>query len=88
MLTKVIIRNFKPFDEVAIDLGNPVLFIGPNNSGKTSALQALGLWKTGLKRWNEKCSHKQNSEKQQGVAVNRLGLVSVPGPNAICQRDE
>jgi len=54
MLTKIKIRNFKPFDEVDIDLGNPVVFIGPNNSGKTSALQALALWEIGLKRWNEK----------------------------------
>ncbi len=81
MLTKVIIRNFKPFGEVTIDLGNPVVFIGPNNSGKTSALQALGLWETGLKRWSEKYGRKQNAEKQPGVALNRLELVSVPVPD-------
>ena len=28
MLTKLTIRNFKRFDEVEIDLGNPVVFIG------------------------------------------------------------
>ena len=42
MLTKLTIRNFKRFGEVEIELGNPVVFIGPNNSGKTSAMQALG----------------------------------------------
>lgn len=41
MLTKIIVRNFKRFGEVEIDLASPVVFIGPNNSGKTSALQAL-----------------------------------------------
>ena len=41
MLTKLTIRNFKRFDEVEIELGNAVVFIGPNNSGKTTALQAL-----------------------------------------------
>ena len=35
MLTKLIIRNFKRFDDVEIPLANPVVFIGPNNSGKT-----------------------------------------------------
>ena len=54
MLTQVTIRNFKRFDEVVIELGNPVVFIGPNNSGKTTALQALALWDLGLRRWNEK----------------------------------
>ena len=43
MLTKLRIRNFKRFNEVEIELGSPVVFVGPNNSGKTSALQALAL---------------------------------------------
>ncbi|HVA23197.1 MAG TPA: AAA family ATPase, partial [Chloroflexota bacterium] len=47
MLTKITIRNFKRFDDVEIELGSPVVFIGPNNSGKTSALQALALWDVG-----------------------------------------
>ena len=41
MLTRLTVRNFKRFEEVVIDLDSPVLFIGPNNSGKTTALQAL-----------------------------------------------
>ncbi len=51
MLTKLIIRNFKRFGEVEVELGSPVVFIGPNNSGKTSAMQALALWDIGLTRW-------------------------------------
>ena len=54
MITKLIIKNFKLFDDAEIELGNPVVFIGPNNSGKTSALQVLALWDIGLKRWLEK----------------------------------
>ena len=34
MLTRLTIRNFKRFGQVEIELGNPVVFIGPNNSGK------------------------------------------------------
>jgi predicted ATP-dependent endonuclease of OLD family len=49
MLTKLIIRNFKRIDELSFELGRSVVFIGPNNSGKTSALQAIALWETGLK---------------------------------------
>ena len=44
MLTRLIIQNFKLFDRVDIELGDRVVFVGPNNSGKTSALQALALW--------------------------------------------
>ena len=82
MLTKLICRNFKNFDDVEIELGNPVVFIGPNNSGKTTALQALALWEIGLKRWNEKRKGRANPEKRPGVAINRRDLISVPVPNA------
>ncbi|MDE0228056.1 MAG: AAA family ATPase [Spirochaetaceae bacterium] len=82
MLTKLIIRNFKRFGEVEIELGSPVVFIGPNNSGKTSAMQALALWDAGLKRWNEKRSGKRTPEKRPGVTVNRRDLVAIPVPDA------
>ena len=82
MLTKLICRNFKNFGEVEVELGNPVVFIGPNNSGKTTALQALALWEIGLKRWNENRKGKTNPERRLGVVINRRDLISVPLPNA------
>ena len=66
MLTKLTVRNFKRFTNVEIELGSPVVFFGPNNSGKTSAMQALALWNIGLKRWNEKRSGKSTQEKRRG----------------------
>src|SRR5271166_709354 len=82
MLTKIKIRNFKRFGSVDVDLGNPVVFIGPNNSGKTSALQALALWQVGLSRWNERRKGKGTPEKRPGVTINRRDLVAVPVPDA------
>ena len=82
MLTQLTIRNFKRFGEVEIELGSPVVFIGPNNSGKTSAMQALALWDIGLKRWNEKRSGKTTPEKRPGVTVSRRDLVAIPIPDA------
>ena len=82
MLTKLTIRNFKRFETAEIELGSPVVFIGPNNSGKTSAMQALALWDIGLQRWNEKRSGKTTPEKRPGVTVNRRDLVAIPIPQA------
>lgn len=82
MLTHISIHNFKRFGKIEIELGNPVVFVGPNNSGKTSALQALALWDIGLKRWNEKRSGKKTPEKRPGVTINRNDLVSIPVPVA------
>jgi energy-coupling factor transporter ATP-binding protein EcfA2 len=82
MITKLKIRNFKRFGEIEIELDNPVVFIGPNNSGKTSALQALALWQVGINRWNEKRKGKGTPEKRSGVTINRRDLVAVPVPDA------
>lgn len=82
MLTKLTIRNFKRFDEVDFELGKAVVLIGPNNSGKTTALQALALWDIGLRRWNEKRRGKSSPEKRPGVTVNRRDLASIPVPTA------
>ena len=82
MLTKLTIRNFKLFDEVQIELGDRVVFVGPNNAGKTSALQALALWDIGVKRWIEKRGAGKVPEKRPGVTINRRELITVPVPAA------
>jgi ABC-type lipoprotein export system ATPase subunit len=82
MLTRLRIRNFKRFDDIDIELGNSVVFIGPNNSGKTTTLQALSLWSVGLRQWNEKRRGKESPEKRPGVTINRRDLNTVPVPTA------
>lgn len=82
MLTKLTIRGFKRFDKATVELGNPVVFIGPNNSGKTSAMQALALWDIGLRRWKEKRGKQGAPEKRPGVIINRRDLLAIPIPYA------
>ena len=82
VLTNLSIHNFKRFDRVEIELGDPVLFIGPNNSGKTSAMQALALWSTGLKRWNARRGSSTGPGRSPRVTVNRRDLVAIPTPAA------
>ena len=82
MLTKLICRNFKCFGEIKIELGDTVVFIGPNNSGKTTALHALALWEIGLKRWNEHRRRRPQAKRRRGITVNRRDLISVPVPDA------
>lgn len=82
MLTKLTVRNFKLFDDVELELGDRVVLIGPNNTGKTSALQALALWDIGVKRWSEKRGSGDVPEKRPGVTINRRDLITVPIPAA------
>ncbi len=82
MLTRLVIRNFKTLDDVEIELGKRVLLVGPNNSGKTTALQALALWELGVKRWLEKRGPGKPAAKRTGVVINRRDLLAVPVPAA------
>lgn len=91
MITKFTINNFKRLIYAELELGNTAIFIGPNNSGKTTALQALALWDIGWRRWSEKREKftKQNTAKLKkapaervGVTINRRDLYSIPMPSA------
>lgn len=51
MIQSVTIRNFKRLEDVAIALGERIVFADPNNCGKTSAIQTLSMWRLALARW-------------------------------------
>ena len=78
MLTRLQIRDFKTLEEADIPLGQNVVLIGPNNSGKTSALQALALWHTELGEWNSRRAGSSRASKRPGVTVNRRSLTHTP----------
>ena len=81
MITRFTIRNFKRLQHATLDLGSAAVFIGPNNSGKTTALQALALWDIGWRRWAEKRDHSAASDRP-GVTINRRDLFAIPVPSA------
>lgn len=82
MLTNISVRNFKRLRQVDIPLGTSVVFIGPNDSGKTSALQALALWNRGLRSWQEKYRGKSAPRRRPVVTINRRDLIAIPVPRA------
>ena len=81
MITRFIISNFKRLGSATLELGNAVVLIGPNNSGKTSALQAMTLWDVGWRRWAEKRDESSASERK-GVTINRRDLYPIPIPSS------
>ncbi len=78
MITKVSIKNFKKLANVEFDLGNTVVLVGPNNSGKTTVLQALTLWDAGLRKLAEAGRKNSAKSKRVGVAINRKDLLAIP----------
>ena len=53
MIRTVRIRGFKRFREVEFRLPGHVVLAGPNNTGKTTMLQAVASWAFALRRWRE-----------------------------------
>lgn len=51
MITELTIRNFKRFDRLDFTLPGHVVLAGPNNTGKTTLLQAIAAWSLALERW-------------------------------------
>lgn len=77
MLSRLSISGFKRFEKADIELGQAVVFVGPNNSGKTTALQALALWRTGLTAWLDRRSDTEATQRP-GVTLNRRALTQIP----------
>ncbi len=77
MLTKVTIENFKKLDKVSFPMGQSVVLIGPNNSGKTTVFQALSLWEIGVTSFL-RAKYKNDMNSGGGVTINRRDLVNSP----------
>ena len=71
------IQNFKRFgDRQRIELDHPAVLIGPNNCGKTTAMQAIALWSQALATWHDS-KGQAPPRKRTSTSLNRLGVVSV-----------
>lgn len=53
MIRKVSLKGFKRFGEVVFDIPGHVVLAGPNNTGKTTLLQAIAAWELGFRKWRE-----------------------------------
>ena len=72
------IQNFKRFgDKQRIELDHPAVLSGPNNCGKTTAIQAIALWSQAVRTWHES-KGKAPPKERTSTSLNRLNIVSVP----------
>ncbi len=80
MIRQVTIRRFKRFDEVVFDLNGHVVLAGPNNSGKTTMLQAVAAFGLALYEWktlnNNRRSGRAGAYSKKPIA--RQAFSSVP----------
>ncbi len=53
MIRRLVLRRFKRFDEVEFRFPGHVVLAGPNNTGKTTVLQAIAAWDLAFSRWRQ-----------------------------------
>lgn len=77
MIETVRIRGFKRFDDIEFRFPGPVVLAGPNDSGKTTVLQAIAAWAFALRTWR----YLNDFNPRNGfmkVPITRLGFPPVP----------
>ncbi|MDD9886392.1 MAG: AAA family ATPase, partial [Gammaproteobacteria bacterium] len=77
-ISKVVIRNFKRFSDETFDLDGHVVVAGPNNSGKTTLLQAIATWHLALTRWRELNNYRRPRGAYAKAPIARQAFYSVP----------
>lgn len=53
MIRLVTLKDFKRFGKVEFTIPGHVVLAGPNNTGKTTLLQAIAAWEFGFRKWRE-----------------------------------
>lgn len=79
MIRTVRIRGFKRFREVEFRLPGHVVLAGPNNTGKTTMLQAVASWDLALRRWKDVNSSDLRWE-HRGVPKGKRKADVIPRP--------
>ena len=77
MIHTVRIRGFKRFNEVQFRLPGHVVLAGPNNTGKTTVLQAIASWSLALQRWRQLSDFDRRQEYTR-VPIMRSAFTTVP----------
>lgn len=78
MIRKLTLRNFKRFKEVVFDFPGHVVLAGPNNTGKTTALQAVAAWTFALDRWKRLNDFQRHGGQYTRAPITRQAFSAVP----------
>jgi len=78
MITKVRIEYFKRFPEVTFEIAGNVVLAGPNNSGKTTLLQAISIWNLCVQKWLIELSDASKEKRRTGFPVTRKDFSMIP----------
>jgi predicted ATPase len=77
MIRRVVIRGFKRFADVTLDMSGHAVLAGPNGTGKTTVLQAISAWSLALERWRQLRDYRR-SPSYKKAPLTRQAFYAVP----------
>ena len=78
MIRKVTIKGFKRFAEVTFELPGHVVIAGPNNTGKTTLLQAIAAWSLAFSTWSRRNDFQRHGGYYAKAPITRQVFSAVP----------
>jgi predicted ATPase len=83
MISKITTQFFKRFDSQTFPLEPITLLAGPNNSGKSTLLQAAMVWNLAMQKWWEKKGPASGSKARDrpGAPITRQEFTALPLPS-------
>ena len=78
MIRAVRMRGFKRFADVEFSIPGHIVLAGPNNTGKTTLLQAIATWGLALRSWRARNDFNSRRGGYAWAPVSRQKFVSVP----------
>lgn len=78
MIRRVILRRFKRFNDVTFEIPGHIVLAGPNNTGKTTLLQAIASWCFSLETWRRLNDFARHGTGYTRAPIARQAFSSVP----------
>lgn len=78
MIRRIVLRRFKRFADAEVVLPGHVVLAGPNNTGKTTVLQAVAAWTLALNRWKELNDFQRHGGAYARAPIARQAFSAVP----------
>jgi predicted ATPase len=74
VIRRVRLRRFKRFEDTTFRLPGHIVVAGPNNTGKTTLLQAIAAWSLALTRWREVGNYKRQETSRGDMSFRRVPI--------------
>jgi hypothetical protein len=78
VIRRIVLRRFKRFADAEFTLPGHVVLAGPNNTGKTTVLQAVAAWSLALNRWKQLNDFQRHGGGYTRAPVARQAFSAVP----------